>query len=296
MNKTEQLFDQITNKIMEQLKAGVRPWERPWVSGASSGLPLRFNGVPYTGMNVLWLWIRSVEEGFSSPFWMTFKQAKELGGSVMKGSQSTAVFFGSTYTKTELDEDGNEQKRNIPFLKTYRVFNASQISGLPESFYPSKDEGLDEPKIENAEQFFTECKANIVHGGDRACFVPSLDVIRMPEYESFNSAEGYYATLGHEMIHWTGHHSRLDRLQPGTRFGDESYAFEELVAEIGSAFLCGMLGITPTFREDHASYIGSWLTALGNDNRLIMKAASKAQKAVGFLQSLGSDSSLLQAA
>jgi antirestriction protein ArdC len=184
-------------------------------------------------------------------------------------------------------EEGQEEPTEIHFLKGYTVFNVEQIDGLPESYYerPSPPRGGLET-IEHADAFFRESGAWIEHGGSRACYVQGTDIIHMPCLDTFRDVESYYATLAHECTHWTKHPARLDRSFGRKRFGDEGYAMEELVAELGSAFLCAELDLTPETREDHASYIANWLTVLKNDTRAIFTAASHAQRAADFITGL----------
>jgi antirestriction protein ArdC len=191
-------------------------------------------------------------------------------------------------TRTAKDETtGEESARAIPFMKGYTVFNADQIDGLPEQYYAKpapRTETL--PRISHAEAFFAATGATVRHGGNRAYYCISADHVQMPPFESFRDAESYYATLAHEETHWTMHASRLDRDFGRKRWGDEGYAMEELVAELGSAFLCADLELTPEVREDHASYIGNWLKVLKEDKRAVFTAASHAQRAVDFLNGL----------
>ena len=218
---------------------------------------------------------------------MTFQQAKELGGFVKKGEHGSPVVYASTFKKKEQAETGEEIEAEIPFLKEYTVFNASQCEGLPEQYY-----ALAEPKeaiperIERADQFFANTKADIRTGGNRAFYAIGSDHVQMPPFETFRDAESHAATLAHELTHWTRHESRLNRDFGRKRWGDEGYAMEELVAELSSAFLCADLQITPEIREDHASYIDSWLEVLRQDKRAVFTAASHASKAVDFLHGL----------
>jgi len=249
---------------------------------------LRGNGVPYQGINVLMLWGAAMERGYAAPIWMTFKQAIELGGAVRKGERGNQVVFASKVTRSETDaETGEESERDIPFLKAYTVFNVEQIDGLPEHFYGKPAAPMQTvQRIERAEAFFAATGANVVHGGSRACYVPSTDNVHMPCIDFFRDSESYYATLAHEVTHWTAHRSRLDRAFGRARFGDESYAMEELTAEIGAAFLCADLGFTLEPRHDHAAYIASWLKVLRNDKRAVFTAASHAQRATDFVHDL----------
>jgi antirestriction protein ArdC len=218
---------------------------------------------------------------------MTFRQAKELGAHVRKSERGNLVVHANTITKTEEAEDGSEEERSIPFMKGYTVFNASQIEGLPERYY-SKPEPIIDPaeRIEHAEGFFAASGADIRHGGNRAFYSGGSDHVQMPMFEAFRSPESYYATLAHELTHWTKHKARLDRDFGRTRWGDEGYAREELVAELGAAFLCADLELTPEPGTDHAAYIQSWLKVLEEDKRAIFAAAAHAQRAADFLHGL----------
>ena len=281
------LYERVTAQIVASLEQGVKPWLKPWSAAAAAAQavrPLRANGQPYRGINVLMLWGAAADHGYACPVWMTFKQALELGGCVRKGEHGSLVVYASTFTRTETDgESGEESERDIPFLKGYTVFNAEQIDGLPERFRapaPALPAGLE--RIEQAEAFAAATGAVIRHGGNRAFYSPSGDFVQMPPLQAFRDAESYYATLAHELTHWTGHQSRLAR-SFGKRFGDKAYAFEELVAELGSAFLAADLALTPEPRPDHAGYLANWLDVLKADKRAIFTAASHAQRAADFL-------------
>lgn len=289
------VYSRITERIITDLERGVLPWLKPWTAGSSGGQvarPLRHNGEPYQGINIVLLWSEGVARGFQSPTWMTFRQALTLGGHVRKGETGTTVIYANRLTKTETDSDGAEIEREIALLKAYTVFCVDQIEGLPATFYATNQ--AEHPadnlprRIEVVDAFVSATGATIRHGGHRACYRPTADQIEMPPYTSFRdtgtvtAAEGYYATLLHELIHWTAPAHRCDR-QLGKRFGDHAYAREELVAELGAAFLCADLSISPQPRPDHAAYIASWLTVLRQDKRAIFAAASLAQKACKWL-------------
>ncbi len=292
MQNTERqdVYTRITNTIIASLEQGVRPWVKPWSAGNTEGRivrPLRHNGQAYSGINVLMLWGSAMEQGFECPVWMTFKQAIELNAHVRKGEKGSLVVYANKLTKTENDGDGNEVEREIPFMKGYTVFNVEQIEGLPELFYSKPaPKHSDITRIERAEAFFAKTGADVRIRGSRAYYAIDADYIAMPPIESFDAAESYYSTLGHESCHWTRHGSRLNRDFGRKTWGDEAYAREELVAELGSAFLCADLELTPVVREDHASYIASWLKVLKDDKRAIVQAASYAQKAVDYLHQL----------
>ena len=293
MNTTSQpdIYSRITNKIIADLEQGVRPWLRPWNADHAAGKivrPLRHNAIPYKGINVVMLWSAAVSKGYACPMWLTFKQALELGGHVKKGETGELVVYANRITKTDTDEKGEEVEREIPFLKGYTVFNVEQCEGLPAAYYAKAEApALSAPqRIAAADQFFAATGADIRHGGTQAFYAEGPDYVQMPPFETFRDAESHAATLAHELTHWTKHGKRLDRDMGRVKWGDAGYAREELVAELGSAFLCADLGITPEVRQDHAAYIGSWLKVLKDDKRLIFAAASHAQRAADYLHSL----------
>lgn len=268
------IYQTITDQLIASLAAGTRPWRKSWV-GSESGLPLRHNGQPYQGVNVLILGMTP----FSNPYWMTYKQAQEYGGQVIKGARSTKVVFFKALT---VEDKTTGDEKNIPMLRTYSVFNAEQIDGLPDRFYPAPVSINVDERDAAAEKFFRDLAFDTRHGGDRAYYIPSQDFIQMPTFESFENGEAYYATRAHEAVHMTGHESRLDRDIKNAN-GTRDYAREELVAEIGAAYLCNALGVSDEPRADHADYLASWLSVLKEDNRAIFRAASAAQKAVDFI-------------
>lgn len=277
----------ITNQIIAQLEAGVRPWVQPWKTGGPVSRPLRHDGTPYSGVNILLLWSEAAARGFTASTWMTFRQALALGGHVRKGERGAMVVYASQIIREEADEAGEPVEQRIPFLKAYTVFNLDQIDGLPERYALQPQPTINpEVRIGAAEAFFRACGADIRHGGGSAFYAPGPDFVQMPAFESFQDAQSYYATLGHEMIHWTRHSSRLDRDLGRQRHSDEGYAREELVAELGAAFLCADLGLAPEPREDHAAYIASWLQVLRDDRRFVVSAAAHAQRAVAWLHGL----------
>ena len=290
MPENVDIYTRVTDQIIDALEAGVRPWMKPWDAEHAAGRitrPLRHNGAPYAGVNVIMLWSSAVTQGFAAPIWMTFRQAQALGGHVCKGQKGSLVVYANTITRTETDEEtGEDEERHIPFMKGYSVFNVEQVDGLPTEFYAVAEPKLDPvQRIERAEQFFTATNADIRHGGNQAYYTVTNDHVQMPPFECFRDAESYSATLAHECTHWTRHPSRLDRDFGRKRWGDEGYAMEELVAELGAAFLAADLGFTPEVRHDHAAYIGSWLKVLKNDKRAIFTAAGHAQKAADLLHS-----------
>ncbi|MGD9713048.1 MAG: ArdC family protein [Thermomicrobiales bacterium] len=287
----EDIYQRVTTQIIQALEAGVRPWHQPWNVELTTGRivrPLRSNLIPYRGINVLMLWGEAVTNGYAAPIWMTYKQAQELGGHVRKGERGTVVVYASTFTREEEDaESGDSIERNIPFLKSYTVFNAEQIEGLPARYLAKPARRIDaSDRHAQAECFVRATGALIRHGGNRALYSEGNDAVQMPPFEAFESKEAYYATLIHELTHWTKHRNRLNRDLGRQRFGDAGYAMEELVAELGAAFALADLDLTPEPREEHASYIATWLKVLANDKRAIFSAAAHAQRAADYLHGL----------
>lgn len=270
-------YQTVTDNIIAALEAGVKPWSCPWqrVLGMS-GLPSNFaTGIAYSGMNIMLLWCSASEQGFGDSRWMTYKQAQAVGGRVRKGEHGTTAIFYTTLEKES--EDGEIDQ--IPMLKTFTVFNVQQIDGLPLTTETISPEATFDP-LPEAENLFRKSGANIIEKGQNAFFQPSTDEVRLPERHLFSDAANFYSTGLHELVHWSGAKNRLNREMKGG-FGSEDYAFEELIAEVGSAFLMADLGIVAEVQ--HESYIASWLKALKNDKRYIFKAASAASKAHRYL-------------
>ena len=271
----QDIYTRITNEIVSHLERGVRPWIRPWNAEHAAGRitrPLRHNGKPYGGINVLSLWASAMGHNFAAPIWMTFNQAAELNGHIRKGEKGSLVVYADSITRKETDEKtGDEIEREIPFLKGYTVFNVEQIDGLPAVYYAKAAPQLDPvARIERADRFFAALGAVIGHGGNRAFYSVTDDTIQMPPFVSFRDADSYYATLAHECTHWTGSPSRLNRDFGGHRFGSKGYAVEELVAELGAAFLGAELELSLEPCEDHAFYIATGLDFLAQDNRAVI--------------------------
>ena len=286
-------YARITERILADLERGVRPWCKPWGGdqlAARVTRPRRANGKPYSGINVLLLWLEAIEAGHRSPTWMTYRQAQELGGQVRKGERGAPIVYMGETTRTRRDEQtGEESEQGVRFLKTYTVFNVGQIDGLPDVFRVPEPEApaLPGPEpIAQAEAFFAATGAEIRRGGAHAFYNVGSDHIGMPSLAAFRDAESFYATLGHETVHWTRHPSRLDRSFGRKRWGDEGYCREELVAEVGAAFLAADLGLDLELREDHAAYLASWIEVLKGDKRAIFSAAAHAKRAVKFLHGL----------
>jgi antirestriction protein ArdC len=296
------VYERVTAKIIAQLEAGTRPWMQPWgIAGAGGSAPirpLRHNGVPYRGINTVLLWMEAEERGFTSRYWMTYRQAATMGAQVRKGEKSALVVYANAIEKTEQDENGDESLRRIPFVKGYAVFNADQIDGLPEHYRDIADISADiapKERIPGAEVFIAACGADIREGGNRAYYQLATDYIGMPPFEAFVSAEAHATTLLHELAHWTRAPHRLNRDLGRKTWGDEGYAREELVAEMASVFLAADLGLTIEPRDDHASYIASWLKVLRDDKRAIFQAATHAEKAAAYLHGLQPNSAPAEA-
>lgn len=268
------MYADITAQIIKKIEDGCPPWLRPY-NKFGGGLPLRHNGVPYRGMNIIMLWMAD----YDNPYWMTYNQAQQLGGQVPKGTKSpTKVFhFGTAKDKTKED-------KFYSYAKAYPVFNASQIRGLPAHYYPKQElyVNADQP-VPAIDSTLAQIPATVKEvDGCTPCYIPIKDEVNMPPWSDFSDGLAYYSTKIHELVHWTGHESRLDRLGLKNKKG---YAFEELVAEMGASFMMAQLGLEPTARDDHAQYISSWLQALNNDVKYVFEAAKVAQQAVELLNS-----------
>ena len=289
----ETLYAGVTDRIISEREAGRLPWVQPWDSSITvAALPCNASsGRNYSGINILILWHALFERGFSVQRWLTFKQAQALGGNVCKGERGTTVCYADRFTpkgKDTLGAESNGQgsgesanRRQIAFLKRFTVFNVDQCEGLPAAMYAQDGIPLAEREtIPQAEALIAATGADIRTGAPHACYIPAQDRIEVPLQQAYPEQINWYRTVLHELGHWTGHQSRLDRDQSGG-FRSASYAREELVAELCSAFTCAALGIVPTVR--HADYIGAWLEVLKADNRAIFRAASQASKAADHL-------------
>ncbi len=280
------LYETVTASIVATLEQGnLPPWRRPWAAGEAT-IPLRHNGEPYKGANVILLWIAATARGYSSPYYMTFRQAKLDGGSVRKGEKGIPIIYCEPITKRETTEDGSEADSRFWLTKTYIVFSAEQCDGLPDKYTAKPVQTLDTAqRIDQADAFVANTAATIRHGSGGAFYRPSEDFINLPPFETFESPETYYGTALHELAHWTGAPQRLTRdLKPQTN--REAYAREEILAELASCFLAAQLGIEPVTREDHASYLAFWVQAMKADHRYIFTAAAAAQKAADYLTGL----------
>jgi antirestriction protein ArdC len=281
------LYQTVTAQIITALEADRPPWVCPWNCNPASAVPANLSsGRPYRGINTLLLNMQAMVQGYSVNRWITFQQARERGAHVRKGETGTQIVFfkmlevpGAEGSARHAANDAPGRKV-IPLLRSFTVFNAAQVDGLPDSLtaLPPVPDGWS--PVAAAEAVLARSEATIRHGGDKAFYRPSDDLIQLPPPGVFPHAESYYGVALHELTHWTGHPSRCNRVLSG-RQHIEAYAFEELVAEMGAAFLRSHCGITSELQ--HASYIGHWLEALRNDKRLIFTAASLAQKAADYL-------------
>ena len=289
------LYDEVTARIIGELEAGRVPWVQPWrntaVSGGGDAGGTLAPGLPrnaltaraYSGVNVLILWGAVIEQGYPSQAWLTFRQAREAGGAVRKGEHGTTVVYADRFTpeaeKARAAETGDEA-RAIPFLKRFTVFNVAQCEGLRSGLAADPAPLPERAIVPLAEAVIAASGVDFRIGGNRAFYAPGADYVQVPPQPAFFEQVNYYRTCLHELTHATGHPARLDR-RLANAFGSKDYAREELVAEMGSAFLCAALGIVPTVR--HADYLASWLEVLREDNRAIFRAASAASKAADWL-------------
>lgn len=271
----------VTDRIIEALEAGVVPWHKPWRTFAGNAPRSMSTGKAYQGVNVWTLGATAMLRGYSSPYWITFKQAKERGGSVRKGEKGTPVVFWKFIEKK--DAASGETTDRIPLLRYFTVFNVEQCDGIEA---PALEALPERDPIEACEAIAAGYidGPTVNHGGDRAYYSPALDIIGMPRIGQFDTSEHYYGTLFHELAHSTGHVDRLGRkslIHPAP-FGSEDYSREELIAEMAAAFLCGEAGIEVNVTH-HASYIGSWLKNLQDDPRLVVQAGAAAHKAAAHI-------------
>lgn len=277
---------EITNLIIAKIEAGVAPWVRSWSAGNAGGRPLRHNGEAYSGINCLYLWAVGDKAGYASPYWMTYRQADALGARVRRGESGSLSVYFNAINKTKTDvQTGQENSRLVRFMRHYVVFNAEQIDGLAPHFQPAIDNVVVEPsKRQGAiDAFFQAIPADIRYGGDKAFFSPSHDFIQIPRRSAFKTQDHFASTLAHECVYWSGSADRLARTF-GKRFGDDAYAFEEIVASVGQSLVCADLDLPAELHDSHASYVKHWLRCLKRDKTAIIHAAAKAEQAVRYLQ------------
>ncbi|MGA2150527.1 MAG: zincin-like metallopeptidase domain-containing protein [Bryobacteraceae bacterium] len=282
---TEKLdvYQRVTSAIVNAIESGIGEYRMPWTVRQDKGFsPISVGSAKaYRGINTLVLWAQSQSKGYSSALWGTYQQWQGLGGQVRKGEHGSPVVYWGTYEKQSSEDEDEKSHRGL-FAKGYTVFNIEQVDGckLPKRFEPKLSHN---ERIALAESFFARVGVQIRDGGNRAFYRPDTpEAVYMPGFTQFPDRVDYYSVLAHETTHWTSHASRCDR-QLGKRFGDDAYAVEELIAELGSAYTMARLEVELTPRADHARYIGSWLKVLKADKRAIFTAASKAQQAADYL-------------
>ena len=277
------LYAEVTSRVIAKLEAGRLPWVQPW-DGAACGCSMPHNagiGRRYSGINVLILWAAVIDGGYQSQRWLTYRQAQAAGGNVRKGERGTTVCYADRFIpKGEQARDEDRNARQIAFLKRFTVFNVDQCEGLPEALTGMPDVPVETDILPQVQALIDASGADFRIGGGEAYYSPGADYVAVPPQAAFGEPINWYRTALHELGHWTGHRSRLDRNQRGG-FGSADYAREELVAEMASAFACASLSIQPTVR--HADYIGSWLAVLREDEKAIFRAASAASKAADYL-------------
>lgn len=276
---SKNVYEMVTDRIIEQLENGIIPWQRPW-TGVKDGAYNRISNKPYSLLNQMLL--------LHTGEYATFKQWTDLGGHIRKGEKSEIIVFWKVLPIEETQEDGTKIVKNIPLLKYINVFHISQVDGVEpkEQFKPSDLEPIEE--AEKIKRKYAEREHLIINEivTNKAFYSPSRDYIQVPCKDQYNAIEEFYSTLFHEMVHSTGHETRLNRLSRGidAHFGTENYSKEELVAEIGSASILNMLGIeTPKTFKNSSAYIQNWLQVLRNDCKFIVSAGSKAEKAVNYI-------------
>jgi antirestriction protein ArdC len=277
------VYARVTAQIINAIEQGVGTWRMPWhTSGRYAFSPINATSKkPYRGINTVCLWAAAQAKGYERGEWATYQQWRDKGAQVRKGEKATLVVFWKFANDSgESQEDAAESGRSrLLFTRGYSVFNAAQVDG----YSPKADADIAMPeRIAHAEAFFAAIGARVQHGGNQAFYAPAMDHIQMPPFGAFADNVSYYSTLAHEHAHWTAPAARCDR-QLGKRFGDNAYAAEELIAELGAAFTCAHLGLSTEPRGDHAQYLASWLRVLKADSRAIFTAASKAQQATDWL-------------
>jgi antirestriction protein ArdC len=278
------VYRKVTDAIINAIEQGVGSWRMPWhTNGRYAFSPINVTShKPYRGINTVCLWAAAQAKAYERGEWGTYQQWQERGAQVRKGEKATTVVFWKFAHDSAEAQDGDDSSRGgsrLLFTRGYSVFNVAQVDG----YTPAIDPDVTMPeRIAHADTFFANIGADLRHGGNQAFYAPLPDHVQMPPFGAFRDGVAYYSTLAHEHTHWTANPARCDR-QLGKRFGDNAYAAEELIAELGAAFTCAHLGLSTEPREDHASYIQSWLRVLKADAKAIFTAASKAQQACDWL-------------
>jgi antirestriction protein ArdC len=278
------LYTEVTSRILAELERGAAPWVKPWSATPGQNVPQNaVSNRPYSGCNVILLWLTR-GQGWATPRFLTFKQAQEAGGRVRKGERGTKVYFVKQLRVTE-SKEGEEAERLVPMMREYTVFNVAQCEGLPASIVECKAARVRNPDTRDvlADEFLAASGAAIREGAGEAYYAPGADFISLPAFAAFKGADHFYNVGFHELTHWTGHKARLDRDLKG-RFGQAACAAEELIAELGAAFLSAEFSFDGDLR--HAGYIETWIGLLRQDKRAFFTAASKAQAAADYLRGL----------
>jgi antirestriction protein ArdC len=285
-SQAQDKYQLITDKLLTLMENGTLPWQKPWFGNPPRNL---IGGNPYQGSNPLLLTVQMLADDHQDPLFVGFHQAKDKGWQLRKGSKASWILFAGTASKEVENDQGEKQESRYRIHKWHAVYNIAclddgdggrQIGEWREKYQP-KETLSESERVAQAEAFITGTGAKIKHKGDVACYSPAADRINLPFFTTFTSSEAYYATALHEITHWTGHPSRLNRDLKG-RYGSQSYAYEELIAELGSALLCNDIGIQPQL-EHHASYLDGWLSLLKEDAKAFLKAATAASRATTFL-------------
>jgi antirestriction protein ArdC len=280
--KAEDLFEKVTAGLISAIEDGAKDWRMPWHRLGASGLPHNVDGRAYRGWNALVLAMVAADRGWTSSTWATYNGWKRHGGQVRRGERGTQVVLWKPTERHETTDDGGEAVHRSLFARAFTVFAADQVDGAERHTNETATESTPAQRIESAEAYFAAVGADVVNGGDQACYVPTLDRIHLPHVHQFAEPTHYYSTAAHEHVHWTGHIGRMHRDLSG-RFGSHAYGAEELVAELGAAFWCAQFGLEQATRHDHASYLGDWLALLRADTRALVAACGHAQRAVDFL-------------
>lgn len=274
-------LDGLMATLIAHLEAGTPPWRQPWSGGREPGLPIRSTGEPFTGSNAWTLAFAGAMAGYASPYWFTFLQALAIGAPVRKGERASLAVLYRSGVKEVPDEDGADARAEPAevrrYLAVYPVFNAEQLADCPARYFDAVP--VDPVRLATRNGILDAAPATVVLGGSRATYNRVTDVVTLPSPERFERLDDFQATKAHELVHWTGAHGRLDR-DFGQRFGDQTHAFEELVAEIGAALLGLTIGLRPQTLDDHASYLAHWVAILKARPNALLEASSLAQKAV----------------
>ncbi|HEV7761476.1 MAG TPA: zincin-like metallopeptidase domain-containing protein [Acidimicrobiales bacterium] len=289
--RAHDLFTQITNQLIADIEAGAGTWRMPWYTLADTGTPESVDGRRYSGTNALWLALVGADREWTSGTWATYPAWQRHGAQVRRGEKATPVLLWKPTTAKRPDRDDGLDDDTDPatgrrlVARVYSVFSAEQVDGADELLARRAEWAGGRDSVERiaaADAYLNGFGVEVIEGGDRACYLPDSDTIRLPTIDRFRTPASYYATRAHETVHATGHPSRLARTF-GQRFGDRAYAAEELVAELGAAMWCAQAGISSTTRTDHAAYLSHWLDILRDDPRSLVTVAGKAQAAVDYI-------------